>query len=81
MIRSNLDMYRGYESKSSDLHSFMIMFNTVEDAVDFCIATQISLLHVDWPAGILNTPSYAHSLLISPSPFTLSLSSYAYSSF
>ena len=59
MIRTNAEMYRGYEAKS-DMHSFLLAFASAEDAVNFCIATQVSLLHVDWPESILRIPSYVY---------------------
>lgn len=65
LIRSNLDMYRGYESNCNQFHSFVAAFDTLEDAMNFCIATQVSLLHVTWPAAVLAVPSYVlYKLLI-----------------
>lgn len=58
VIRNNIDMYKGYEV-SFELHSFTVAFTSVEDAVNFAIAVQISLLHVDWPVALLQQNMYA----------------------
>eukprot|EP00026_Physarum_polycephalum_P001822 Phypoly_transcript_01825.p1 GENE.Phypoly_transcript_01825~~Phypoly_transcript_01825.p1 ORF type:complete len:934 (+),score=138.65 Phypoly_transcript_01825:235-3036(+) len=58
LLRNNIEMYRGYESKY-EYHSFLIAFATAEDAVNFCVATQIALLHVNWPSKLLTVNSCA----------------------
>lgn len=58
LLRANVEMYRGYESQY-DLHSFLIAFMTLEEAMNFCVATQVSLLHVNWPAELLKNPACA----------------------
>ena len=47
---------RGYEV-SYEEHSFTIAFSSVEEMTNFCIATQLSLLNVDWPAELLAQPA------------------------
>jgi serine/threonine protein kinase len=55
VIRHNLGLYKGYEVSFYD-HSFTTGFAALEDAINFAIAVQISLLHVDWPKALLSQP-------------------------
>jgi hypothetical protein len=55
VIRHNLGLYKGYEVSFYD-HAFTSAFATIEDAMNFTIAVQISLLHVDWPKPLLHHP-------------------------
>lgn len=58
-MRSNMEMYRGYEAKY-EFHSFMIAFGNLTEAMNFCIATQVSLLHTNWPNDLQKLPEYVH---------------------
>lgn len=62
-----MEMYRGYESKY-EFTTFMVAFEHLTDAMNFCVATQVSLLHVQWPIDIVKLPQYAlhlfHVLII-----------------
>lgn len=55
VIRHNLDLYKGYEVSYLD-HSFKAVFTTMEDAINFSIAVQVSLLHIEWPKALLEQP-------------------------
>lgn len=57
VIRQNLDLYQGYEASFVN-HSFTTTFANLENALNFVIATQVSLLHVEWPAALLATDLY-----------------------
>lgn len=52
LIRNNINLYNGYEV-SFVHHSFTAAFSTMDDAVNFCIAVQISLLRIEWPDKLL----------------------------
>jgi serine/threonine protein kinase/ABC-type branched-subunit amino acid transport system substrate-binding protein len=56
VIRHNLDLYKGYEASFVN-HSFTAAFAVLEDALNFAIAVQVSLLHVEWPPALLATDS------------------------
>lgn len=57
LLRSNLDLYGGYEI-SADKTGFFLAFNNPEAALNYCIATQIGLMRVKWPADLLSTQLY-----------------------
>ena len=48
----------GNNTNSDKCHSFTIAFGTLEDSLNFCISSQVGLLHVGWPDNILKLPGY-----------------------
>lgn len=61
IIRRLLRHHRGYEVKNEG-DAFMVVFETVLDALKWCRTVQIQLLEAEWPQEILNnsisTPVY-----------------------
>jgi predicted ATPase/class 3 adenylate cyclase len=58
VLRGLLEPHHGYEVKTQG-DSFMVSFPSVEDAVQWCLATQEALLHAPWPEEILAAPEAA----------------------
>lgn len=58
LIRSNLKTYDGYEVHFKD-NGFLVAFEDLENAVNWCVATQVALLHITWPAKLLSIPAAA----------------------
>jgi adenylate cyclase len=55
LLRRLLRHYRGYEVKNEG-DAFMVVFETVGDAVRWGMSVQEHLLEADWPQEILNNP-------------------------
>lgn len=58
LVRTNLELYGGYEARMMH-YGFFLSFAAPAPAINFCIATQVSLLHLQWPQEILNHKSTA----------------------
>ena len=52
LVRNLLSKYQSYEIKSHQ-GSFMILFNTVTEALDWCVTLQCQLLTQAWPIMVL----------------------------
>lgn len=59
LLRSNLQQYSGYEVLYGD-HGFEASFGSLEDAMNWSISVQASLMHVQWPAALLSHPRAAN---------------------
>jgi class 3 adenylate cyclase len=75
LLRSLLAQHRGYEvifakDRNTGEGSFCIAFHTPSDALEWCMAVQQGLLHVDWPADLLNHPGAAEEWCISTAQHT-----------
>lgn len=48
IMRGLLPAYRGYEITTAG-DSFQLAFHTIQEAVEYCLDTQIQLLNAKWP--------------------------------
>jgi hypothetical protein len=59
LLREKARNYRGYEARyDPNTNAFLFVFTRVEDAMNFCIETQLELKHIAWPDRLLREPGY-----------------------
>lgn len=57
--------YEGYEVENGDTNdSFLLAFEDLSNAINFCISFQINLLRISWPEAITSLPEYGFQLCI-----------------
>lgn len=56
-LRRTIAAFQGYEVKF-DLNTcgFTIAFSTIQESVDWCISSQLSLMRLSWPDELLANP-------------------------
>ena len=57
LIRTTLSIYEGYEIECVE-NGFLLAFEDLANAINYCIAVQISLVNVPWPTPIFGAPLY-----------------------
>lgn len=59
LVRVTVENFNGYEVEFQD-NGFLLVFNELKDAMNWCMSTQTSLMNLSWPRRLVESPLYVY---------------------